>query len=106
MPYYIVYRGVQRYRNGQVKARIRVRKIRNLPRGAKPRLVKLTKRGGDIFATIRYSAVFTARNGRKYRRPIERDIHLGKGNVESVRITRNPPPGPRVDRRRGRRRRR
>jgi len=99
MPYYIVYKGVQRYRDGSVRPRVRVRKIRGLPRGARPRVVGAKRRGGDLYVTIRYQGVFTARNKRKYRRPVTRDIHLGRGDPRTVRITRKPPKGPKIDRR-------
>ena len=104
MPFYIVYRGLQRYRDGSVKPRVRVRKIRDIPRGARPRIVKAKKRGGDLFVTIKYRATFTARNKRKYKRTVLRDIHLGRGDPSSVKITRNPPKGPKVDRKKKRRR--
>ena len=42
--YYIVYKGLQRYRNGKIKPRIRVRKIRNVE--GRPKIVD--KRIGGV----------------------------------------------------------
>ena len=74
--YYIVYRGVQRYRNGSVRPRTRVKKIRNVE--GKPRIVGKRIQGGDLWVTIKAPQTYTLRNGRKVKRVRQRDIYLGK----------------------------
>ena len=97
--YYIVYRGVQRYRNGKVKPRTRVRKIRNVE--GRPKIVGKRIQGGDLWVTIKAPQTYTLRNGRKVKRVKVRDIHLGKAtSTRSVRITTKPPKGPKIDRKR------
>ena len=61
--YYIVYRGLQRYRNGKIKPRIRVRKIRNVE--GRPKIVDKRIQGGDLWVTIKAPQVYTLRNGKK-----------------------------------------
>jgi len=100
--YYIVYTGVQRYRDGSVRPRTRVKKIRNVE--GRPRVVGKKLRDGDLFVTIEALQVYTLRNGRKVKRKRVRDIHLGKAKRGTkVRVTTKPPKGPKIDRKRKRR---
>ena len=101
--YYIVYQGVQRYRDGSVKPRTRVRKIRNVE--GRPRIVKKRIQNGELWVTIEAPQVYTLRNGRKVKRMRVRDIHLGRAmNTRKVRITTKPPIGPLIQRRKRRKR--
>jgi len=102
--FYIVYRGLQRYRDGSVKPRTRVRKLRNVD--GRPRIVGKRVVNGELWVTVEAPQVYTLRNGRKKKRMVRRDVHLGR--VKSVRdarprLTTKPPKGPKVDRRRRRR---
>lgn len=98
-PYYIVYTGLQRYRDGSVKPRTRVRKIRNVE--GRPRIVDRHYRGGDLYVTIEAPQTYTLRNGRRVKRKVKRDIHLGRARRGCrVYITTSPPKGPKIDRRR------
>jgi len=97
--YYIVYRGLQRYRNGKIKPRIRVRKIRNVE--GRPKIVDKRIQGGDLWVTIKAPQVYTLRNGKKVKRIRVRDIHLGRAKTtRGVKITTKPPKGPKIDRKR------
>ena len=103
--YYIVYRGVQRYRDGSVKPRIRVRKIRNVE--GRPRIVGKRIQNGELWVTIKAPQVYTLRNGRKVKRMRTRDIHLGRArSTRGVRLSTSPPKGPLIERRKRRRRKR
>ena len=104
--FYIVYRGLQRYRDGSVKPRTRVRKLRNVD--GRPRIVGKRVINGELWVDVEIPQRYTARDGSKYTRKVVRSVHLGR--VKSVRaarprLTTKPPKGPKVDRRRGRRRR-
>jgi len=104
MAWYIVYTGKQKYRDGTVRERVRVRKIRNLPRGVKPRIVKVHRQAGEIWVTIEYEKPWKTRAGTKYMRKITRDIHLGKpyGRKVKIQLTQHPPKGPKIDRKKRR----
>lgn len=96
--YYIVYTGLQRYRDGTVKPRTRVKKIGNVE--GRPRIVERHIRGGDLYVTIEAPQVFTLRSGRRVRRKVKRDVHLGRAKRGCrVYITTKPPKGPKIDRR-------
>ena len=97
--YYLVYTGVQRYRDGSVRPRTRVKKIRNVE--GRPRVVGKKLRDGELFVTVEADQVYTLRNGRKVKRKRVRDIHLGRAKRGTkVRVTVKPPKGPKVDRKR------
>ena len=99
MPYYIVYKGLQRYRNGSIKPRTRVKKIRNVE--GKPRIIDKRIQNGELWVTIKAPQIYTLRNRRKVRRIRARDIHLGRAkSTRGVRITTRPPKGPKIDRKR------
>jgi len=106
VPYYIVYRGRQRYRDGSERPRVRVKKLRG--KGIKnPRIVSKHYEAGDLWVTIEYTKRVRTRGGHYVERKFKRDVHLGKGSRESVRLTTRPPKGPKIDRRkkRGKRKR-
>ena len=51
MVYYIVYKGRQKYRDGSVRPRVRVKKI---GRVKDPRIVSQHYEAGDLWVTIEY----------------------------------------------------
>ncbi|RLE47385.1 hypothetical protein DRJ25_02535 [Candidatus Woesearchaeota archaeon] len=94
---YLVYVGRQRLRNGKVVDRVRVVRLRGLksPRIVDKTLDKATRRG---IVTIAHRVRMTARNGRHYYITKKFSLTLGDvKNLKSIKITSNPPPGPRMD---------
>jgi len=102
--YYIVYQGVQRYRDGSVKPRTRVKKVHNVE--GKPKIASKRIQRGELWVTIEAPQTYTLRNGRKTKRIRRRDIHLGRAkNTRNVRLTTRPPKGPKIDRKKRKRKR-
>jgi len=98
MTWYVVYEGRQRYRDGSVRPRVRVRELRGVPDSARPRIISQHFEAGDLWVTIEYRKRVRTRGGHYVVRTFRRDVHLGKGVRGSARLTRRPPKGPKVDR--------
>ena len=97
--WYIVYKGLQRYRDGSVKPRTRVKKLTNID--GKPRIVDKRVVAGELWVTVEAPQIYTLRNGSKQKRMVRRDIHLGR--VRSMRtakprLTTKPPKKPLIER--------
>ena len=98
MVWYVVYEGRQRYKDGSVRRRVRVRELRGIPDTSRPRIISEHYEAGDLWVTVVYRKRVRVRGNHVAERPFRRDIHLGKGVRGSARLTRHPPKGPRINR--------
>jgi len=102
MAWYIVYRGLGRSKSGKTYRRTYVKKIAVGDVVSKPRIVRvfydsLTK---HLLIEIEYKKYRKYRGGKKHVRTYRRTEVLGQYvDPGSVEITKNPPSGPKIDRR-------